>query len=134
MELFGLVKTIATRIVCDKARRYALRKPLFDKPEVMAAGDFVEDPADSKLTPDEVVLSEEQITLLHGLAASDAATKAIFDTICELIDRNIPATVVNISRHLSQPYAKVRKAHLKLQRLIRSGMNNGQIATTKIWR
>lgn len=134
MELFGLVKTIATRIVCDKARRYALRKPLFDKPEVMTAGDFVEDPADSKLTPDEVALSEEQITLLHDLAASDAATKAIFDTICELIDRNIPATVANISRHLSQPYTKVRKAHLKLQRLIRNDKNNGQIATTKIWR
>ena len=133
-ELFGLVKTVASRIVCDKARRYALRKPLFEKPENPGVGDYFEDPIDSHHSPDEAVLSEEQITLLRDVVASDPAAEAVFYTVCELIDSNVTASIANISRHMGLPYSRVRKAHLKLQRLIQAATLNGRIAGVTRWR
>jgi len=134
LDLCGLVKTIATRIVCDKARRYAVRKPLFDKPEVTTtSGDFFDDPADPGHTPDEAILSEEQMQLLHDIAVGDHAVSAIFRAICELVDADIPASVTNISRHLGTPYGQVRAAHIKLQRLIRMAMTAGHIGIAKEW-
>lgn len=128
LDLCRLVKTVGTRIIYDKARRYALRKPLFDKPEVAStAKDLFDEPADLHLTPAEAVLSEEQIQLLHDVAAVDPTTYAVFTAIGELVDANIPASVANISRCLGKPYAKTRAAHLQLQKLIRLAMAEGRL-------
>ena len=134
LDLCGLVKTIATRIVCDKARRYAIRKPLFDKPEVTTLSeDFFDEPADPHRTPDEAMLAEEQMQLLHDIAVGDPAVSAVFRAICELIDADIPASVANISRHLGAPYGQVRATHMKLQKLIRAAMTAGHIGIAKGW-
>lgn len=132
-DLSGLVKTTAARIICDLARRYAIRRPLFDKPEITSTRSFSDDPRDPHPSPEDVVLSEEQVTLLSDVAASDPAAEAVFNAICDLIDSDVAASIANISRHLHIPYGKVRKAHLKLQKLIRSAIREGRLEAKTNW-
>jgi len=124
--LMKLVQVCTTNHIRDKGRKNRTRQSIIadfvetgDEESDFVGSQRREYDSEKSHQPDDLLAEAESFGRLKEIGLSDPETAPVFQAICTLEECGINPSIVNLAKHLGQPYAGVRRTRLRLQEIVR---------------